>query len=73
MSAGGKAGKWERFLPDSDILVLIRTRSTEYPIVLGFHDGECWRLDSDAKVGCRVVGWMHLHDAAKLLDQKEGK
>ena len=56
-------------LPDSEITVLIRYQHEEYPLVIGFHDGEHWRdQDASALHGQLVSGWMHLEDAARKLD-----
>ena len=55
-------------MPDSEITVLMRLDDEEYPIWPGFWDGEKWRQADAGEVGCRVVGWMHLENAAMILD-----
>jgi hypothetical protein len=58
-------------LPDDDILVLVRVESTELPICLGYHDAGRWFYSDSAghlAIEPRVLGWMHLEDAAKHLD-----
>lgn len=59
---------WRADLPDSDISVLIRVDDGEYPIMLGFHDGEAWRGDDAGLIRLPIVGWLHLEDAAVLID-----
>lgn len=59
---------WNTHLPDSDLTVLLRVQDEEYPVALGFHDGEAWRYADAALVELPVIGWMDLHDAAKKLD-----
>jgi len=63
-----RASAWNTDLPDSDITVLLRLDSEEYPIVTGYRDGMDWRCDGLALVTSPVLGWMHLEDACKLLD-----
>lgn len=56
-------------LPDSDITVLMSLDDEEYPVWPGYHDGETWRtVDDDSPVEGRVIGWLHLHEAAELMD-----
>lgn len=64
-----KKQKWiTDTLPDSELTVLMRRQDEEYPVWPGYHDGEVW-MDSDGfTVNCPVLGWMHLEDAAGLLD-----
>lgn len=63
-------GAWVRdTMPDSDVTVLMRLDSEEYPIWVGFHDGEAWcSADASSLADGVVIGWMHLDDAAKTLD-----
>lgn len=59
---------WRRDLPDSDITVLMRLNEVE-EIWPGFHDGEYWRYASgDRLMTSKVRGWMHLDEAARILD-----
>jgi len=56
-------------LPDSDITVLMLLEDDEYPVWPGYHDGETWRKsDDDSPVECRVIGWVHLNEAAERID-----
>lgn len=55
-------------LPDDEITVLMRLDDPEYPILLGFIDGLLWRSADATPVVGTVKGWMHLEDAAQLLD-----
>lgn len=60
---------WNRGLPDSDITVLVRTDSPEYPVCTASHNGDDgWVADDAFPLEYRVSGWMHLHVAAELLD-----
>jgi hypothetical protein len=63
-------------MPDSDICVLMRLDDDEFPVLVGYHDGEHWRTDDaefiSPKLGHEVIGWMHLETAAKILDAKAG-
>jgi hypothetical protein len=54
-------------LPDSDLTVLLVTTDSEYPVWVGFHDGETWRSASADTLEGPIVGWLHLHEAAELL------
>jgi hypothetical protein len=55
-------------LPDSEITVLMRRQDEEFPVWPGYHDGEVW-MDSDGfTVNEPVLGWMHLEDAALIID-----
>ena len=67
--------KWiKRQLPDEEITVVIRLRNEEWPVTLGFRESGRW-YDMSANVINRleVCGWMHLHEAAALLDRKGAK
>jgi hypothetical protein len=55
-------------LPDSDLTVLIRIEHDAEPIVIGFHDGECWRDIGAGRLESPVNGWMNLDAAAAILD-----
>jgi hypothetical protein len=67
-AAGGGAVIWNTSLPDSDVTVLVRLADEETPVWPCFHDGEFWRTADASTVCGPVAGWMHLEDAAKLLD-----
>ncbi|MGN6554027.1 MAG: hypothetical protein ACTHLW_09930 [Verrucomicrobiota bacterium] len=60
--------KWITGPPDSDTTVLMRVADEEYPILIGFHDGEDWRQLDASLVEAPVTGWMHLEQAANILD-----
>ena len=60
--------KWITGLPDSDVTVLMRLTDEEYPILIGFHDGEDWRQIDASLVAGQVTGWIHLEQAANILD-----
>lgn len=60
---------WHTDLPDADITVLMRLDSEEWPIMLGYYDGECWRDIDAMRQDAKVLGWMHFEDAAKHLDK----
>lgn len=55
-------------LPDADLTVLMRLQDLEYPIWVGFHDGDGWRSADSTSVDGPVLGWMQLEDAAAALD-----
>jgi len=55
-------------LPDNDICVLIRTKCEEWPLALGWRDGDVWRELSSDEIDSEVTGWMHMDDAAGILD-----
>ena len=70
-AAAKKPSAWRTDLPDCDISVLVRTTHEEYPIMFGFYDGEEWVSDNGETMKllkCEVIGWMHLEDAARILD-----
>ena len=60
-------------LPDDDIQVVLRRSSDAYPLEMGVRDGGVWyqadlpgtTVDEDAAA---VTGWLHLHEAAQILD-----
>lgn len=54
--------------PDDDVLVLLRLDSEAYPIWTGWHAAGQWREVLGGKTDAKVLGWMHLEDAAKKLD-----
>jgi len=65
------SGGWvspKRDLPDAEICVLIRTGSEEWPLALGWYDGEHWLELSSDRITASVMGWMHMEDAAGILD-----
>jgi hypothetical protein len=55
-------------LPDDEITVLIRVKSDEWPLLMGWHEGECWYELSADPIDLPVTGWMHMEDAVKILD-----
>lgn len=55
-------------LPDDDISVLIRTNSQDWPLALGWLDAGVWRELSADAIDAEVTGWMHMEDAAGILD-----
>lgn len=55
-------------MPDSEITVLIRLKDEAWPIVLGFRDEDQWMDVHAGEIDSEVLGWMHLEDAAKILD-----
>jgi hypothetical protein len=62
---------WHTGLPDSDVTVLMLLQNEEYPIWVGFHDGESWRTADTSTVDGPVLGWLHLEEAVELLDRPE--
>jgi hypothetical protein len=60
---------WKPGKPDEDVLVLCRVTDDEEPIQMGFVDEGRWCDDGGGLMDARVLGWMHLEDAALLLDQ----
>lgn len=55
--------------PDADITVLLRVEDAEFPIVTATYDGESWWRDDSAMYPSDIVkGWMHLHEAAAIMD-----
>lgn len=59
---------WNTDLPDSDVLVMVRLASAEYPVEIGFHDGEGWRTEANRRINTPVVGWLHLDEVVTRLD-----
>lgn len=58
-------------LPDDECTVLVRLANDEWPITLGFHEDGEWRDNLADEIATDIVlGWMHLEDAARLLDQQ---
>jgi hypothetical protein len=66
----GSASWWiTNGLPDDEITVLIRLKDDEWPVVLGWHEDGQWRdTNADEVEESLVTGWMHLHEAATILD-----
>lgn len=62
---------WNTYLPDSEILVLIRLDDEEYPLVIGYHDGDHWRTSDACKLDRPVTGWLNLDEAANMIDDLE--
>jgi hypothetical protein len=61
-------GAWRADLPDDEITVAMRKRCEENPISIGSHLDGCWWIDGVAVEDDEVTGWMHLHEAARILD-----
>jgi hypothetical protein len=59
--------------PDDEITVLLRLESPDWPIMLGWKDGDVWRDLSGDKVDCTVLGWMHMEAARDVLDYTVSK
>lgn len=62
-------------LPDADIEVLVRTDNPEAELVIGYWDGETWRvagvdLDLETTIG-RVLGWTDTDEAIKQIKWNE--
>lgn len=66
--ASGRAWRKPADLPDDDISVLIRVESDEDPVTCGFHSDGAWCSFEIGVIDAPVTGWMHLHDAARILD-----
>ena len=64
--------KWNGGLPDTDTTVLMRLDDSEFPVWPGFYDGEEWCNADASPVGCEVIGWLHLEEAAACLDEMKG-
>lgn len=61
-------------LPDDGITVLVRIRDVEWPLMPGWHeDGKWYDTNADEIEEGKVIGWMHLHDAANMLDSVNSK
>jgi len=59
----------EKEKPDADMSVLMRLADGDFPVWCGFWDGAVWRNDDGGEVRPGdVVGWMHLENAAIILD-----
>lgn len=54
--------------PDDETTVLLRIAEPSEPIWPGFRLGREWRAADGARIAEPVTGWMHLEDAARLLD-----
>lgn len=51
--------------------MLIRLNDDEWPLVLGWHeDGQWSDTNADEVAESKVIGWMHLHEAAQILDAR---
>jgi hypothetical protein len=58
-------------LPDDDMEVLVRIDSEDYPIAPAVLD-EGWRfMPMGGLILQKIIGWMHVHDAATILDGLE--
>ena len=70
----GSASWITKELPDDEITVLIRLKDDEWPVVLGWHEDGQWRdTNADELEESVVIGWMHLHEAAAILDAQNDK
>lgn len=58
-------------MPDSEITVVLRLKDEAWPIVLGFRDEDQWMDVRAGVIDCEVLGWMHLEEAAAILDCAE--
>jgi hypothetical protein len=74
------SGGWvspEQSMPDAEICVLIRVQSEDWPLAIGWSDGVRWFELSADPIDSTVTGWMHMEDAAGILDTtafaKKGK
>ena len=65
-----KVSAWRKpvDLPDDDITVLIRLKSKDSELTEGCHSGTQWYDSYQLNVTDFVTGWMHLEDAARILD-----
>lgn len=57
--------------PDDEIAVMLRLASEgDEPLALGHHADETWWINGADPValGLDVIGWMHVHEAAAILD-----
>ena len=59
--------------PDDDMEVLVRIDSEDYPIATGSLEYGYWYVSPSiyGEPLVKVIGWMHLHDAARMLDGLE--
>lgn len=62
-----KPSAWRTDFPDADIEVLVRLDNEEFHLGVACYDGEKW-MECDQEMCCAVRGWMHLEDAARILD-----
>jgi len=60
-------------LPDDEITVLMRLNDLEYPVWPGFRENDQWNSSDGSTVEGPVLGWMHLEDAASILDGRVGR
>jgi hypothetical protein len=60
-------------LPDDEITVAVRMKYDDEAVAIGYHEGDDWHLFGSPKGVERgdVTGWMHLHEAARILDAAE--
>lgn len=68
---GKKDPAWRKDLPDDGIHVLVRTDDETLPVLTGYHSEEEWFNNESQPLtdeGFNVTGWMHLEDAARILD-----
>ncbi len=54
--------------PDSDITILLRLADPENPLWPGFHDGITYRFADATTCTAKIIGWLHLDEAADLVD-----
>jgi hypothetical protein len=55
-------------LPDDDMCVLIRIKSADWPLALGWRDADVWRDLSSDEIDNEVTGCMQMEDASAILD-----
>ncbi len=54
--------------PDSAITILLRLDDPENPVWPGFYDMQTWWLADGSTCDAKIIGWMHLDEAAVLID-----
>lgn len=61
-------------MPDDDMTVVIRRKTDDCPIGSAFHAAGAWQMDFEVRPLSQrsVRGWMHLHEAAAILDAAKG-
>jgi len=66
-------GAWRKDLPDDETAVLMRTKDEDFPVKSGCHlDGGWISNEGGLESDYNVTGWMHLEDAARILDAAKG-
>ncbi len=54
--------------PDDNTTVLLRIDNDEDPITTGFIENRCYRFEEGGRILSPILGWLHLDEAARLLD-----